>query len=42
LTRIAYGSFVHAAERLRDGGSLPDDATYLSRELAGTAFAARG
>jgi len=41
LARIAYGSLVVAAQQLRDGGSLPDDASYLSRELAGTAFAAR-
>jgi len=41
LTRIAYGSLVDAAERLRDDGSLPDDASYLSRALAGTAFGAR-
>ncbi len=42
LARIAYGSLVHAAELLRDGGALPDDASYLSRALAGTAFTGRG
>jgi 2-methylisocitrate lyase-like PEP mutase family enzyme len=41
LTRIAYGALVDAAKRLQDGGSLPEDACYLSRELVGTAFAAR-
>ena len=41
LTRIAYGSLVQAAERLLAGGDLAADGSYLSRELAATAFAAR-
>jgi 2-methylisocitrate lyase-like PEP mutase family enzyme len=41
LTRIAYGALVEAGERLLDSGALPDDAPYLSREMASRAFTAR-
>ncbi len=38
LARIAYGALVRAAEDVKTAGALPDDAPYLSRELANRAF----
>ncbi|MGO9912897.1 MAG: isocitrate lyase/phosphoenolpyruvate mutase family protein, partial [Acidimicrobiales bacterium] len=42
LALIAYGALVDAAEHLLTSGTYPPEAPYLSRDLAGRAFAIPG
>ena len=42
LARVAYGAMYQAAQQLLDSGSLPPNATYLSREVATGAFSGAG
>jgi 2-methylisocitrate lyase-like PEP mutase family enzyme len=41
LTRIAYGALARAAEHVSDSGTLPEDASYLSRQMVSAAFTPR-